>query len=554
MKILMLGLVFVSLAKAKEYEFIKTEPVDYKSSSIHFTGPFESYKMKIVLVSPCKEYFDKLTYNQGIDNQLKTYCDKKFQELHQELTACKGSLGRATRAASIAALAASVIILIVNTGVAGYTLYIVGNIEKNNAINEEMHQAQKNFTVKALEGFQQIRKTIIEIGGKEEALERKLEFVVNSMKEYPTILALNHEINEHLHELKEILVAVNVDLKNGKLSPEIKKLSDKKLWNDPAPKWAEVELCKSTKTETGIEIEINFQMPNPIEEIQVLEANAFRFWNSTLEDKQCWMKYAGPKYIIANTTNNCYKELPSERIEDKRVTSPKCDEQNGEIDVNEKVYHSVRCYKGLEIDEETVQVKYFITKNKIYCFGHNITIQNKNRLCPEFVFETSKGEAFKVEGYVYRPEIKHEVVTTLLDLEIYKNVRRQLKVEKLNMKVIDMKEINETESKLRTLSGKISTKLKFKKIDAPKFLNNIFDLYDEVVKVIWECIESSAYVAIIVLGLIIVTIIGPMIHIILGVVRLVSKLTRRLLRYTMTGVNNIKEEKRTFGTYVRYRD
>lgn len=89
-----------------------------------------------------------------------------------------------------------------------------------------------------------------------------------------------------MKETEEILSQINTDLKGRKISPYIEKLTNQKLRDEPATRWAEAESCTMTKSKTEIKIELNFQLANPSSEIQVLESNAFRFWNAT-RNKVC---------------------------------------------------------------------------------------------------------------------------------------------------------------------------------------------------------------------------------------------------------------------------
>lgn len=94
------------------------------------------------------------------------------------MTNCKGALGRPTRGVGV--LITGTVILIVNSGVAAYTLIVAkSNTENINRV-KQIDEKRKEFYDKTIEGFESVKNKISELGGRQADLEDKVDFLLKT--------------------------------------------------------------------------------------------------------------------------------------------------------------------------------------------------------------------------------------------------------------------------------------------------------------------------------------------------------------------------------------
>lgn len=124
-----------------------------------------------------------------------------------------------------------------------------------------------------------------------------------------------------------------------------------------------------------------FVAPQRDENIKILQADSFRFWNySSTKDAFCRKKYAGPRYVLKNLTNDCFKEVSEYLLKENSLMTFPCTEEKKRLEVNGKLFHEEKCSKVPEFTSTTVQIKQIMEDNRIYCDGFTITVEREYQM------------------------------------------------------------------------------------------------------------------------------------------------------------------------------
>lgn len=183
-------------------------------------------------------------------------------------------------------------------------------------------------------------------------------------------------------------------------TPALIEYVKKGLWEEPAAKWSSVAKCRvKLNSESNMILEMFGKAPQRDSRLRILQAGSFKFWNRTASNEHCWMRYAGPKYILANVSINCYDDLNTNSIIDESVTGLLCENKNQALKPVEKVFHSQGCFKNVTIGEHDEQVLQFNGDHLIYCPNSTILINSERYECPEHIFAVPIGQSFELERF-----------------------------------------------------------------------------------------------------------------------------------------------------------
>lgn len=199
-------------------------------------------------------------------------------------------------------------------------------------------------------------------------------------------------------------------------------------------------------------------MPRTDTKIKILKAEPLKFWNKTAEDKFCWMKYAGPKYILVNTTSNCQLDVQDFWITEYQNTlsGHPCKEEKL-LDKIEDPYHPDICVRHINPNtyEDYIQVKRINGFYKIYCYGMNISINDYSQICPEFVFEIAINEKFELNGVQYDLGEVTTVTVNTMELTINEEISDRLKLDEIKIYGINTTSLDSSFAKLFQISKNI---------------------------------------------------------------------------------------------------
>lgn len=467
--------------------FKATQPVHYRSSDIKYVNQMQRFLFKVVIMNPCENYFANITNKPEINKKLIQDCHNAYKKLIR-LDHCQDY--RATRSVRniqsgplsspheffemvgetigvispkenqsksnelqnktnsaitteseellrdkrIAPLLATVGLIVVG-GMEAYTSYRVdvntSNIkELSEAVNKE-----KQFLRQAYDTLNEIKHTIHDVNHKLAHLEERLDNIDQTLEQFPKIVALINLYDNQFKEIAEYLSEIDNASLSRQASTAIFRLAKNNSFIDYEDDQLQLESCHENLklSDKHLTFEYQFLMSVTNRKVKIMKAESFRFWNLTIPHKYCWMKYNGPRYIMVNTTNSCQQDIQEYWITDKSVTSHPCLKENLALEQIERLYHPDVCRDKHKGDSKDIQLKHFNGMYKIYCFGNNITISNKEIPCPEFVFELPISEKFTLAGETYDLGEVSTITVNAIELHINNDLTEQLKINKIKI-------------------------------------------------------------------------------------------------------------------------
>jgi len=133
----------------------------------------------------------------------------------------------------------------------------------------------------------------------------------------------------YLDDIGDLLRDINEKLGENRLSSKWISYARRSLWQEPAAEWSTLISCKcSLDAEGNMHLRLEGTVPQLDSDMRVMQARAFKFWNRTTTGDYCWMRYAGPRYVLANVSSNCFADLDANLVTDNSVTGVLCDRKN----------------------------------------------------------------------------------------------------------------------------------------------------------------------------------------------------------------------------------
>lgn len=216
---------------------------------------------------------------------------------------------------------------------------------------------------KTLEYHQETKNTIHDLTDIVGEHTGQLQTIDRGNQAYGKANALIKEYENQFNILRTYTNEINREAADGRASQAFLKLTKTDYWDEPAAKWSELNRCTFKMNGTDILLQYEAVMPVPDKQVKILEATSFQIWNRTSENTHCWTKYVEPKYVIYNTTNNCFWEAESYWIDKESITSHGCLETDGKMKEPENLFISENCYKTLKDKQDRLQIKH--TSNKV---------------------------------------------------------------------------------------------------------------------------------------------------------------------------------------------
>lgn len=394
----MLALFVTLISICAAIRFKKTNPVYYRSSDVKYMNKLERYHFKVIIMNPCETYFTNITSKAEINKKLIDDCDIAYKRIAR-LDHCHNNTGifrinrdvqsgpldsvgdffntigetfgltssetilqtnsttqkqpivynstivknREKRFLPVLGIGA----LVVVAGTQSYTNYKIdvniSNIkELASSINMDRRFMNEGFVV-----MREMRNTIEDINYKLSYLEHKLDKIDESLEQFPKIVALVNSYDNQFRDLSENLADIDNAALRNEASMSIFKIARNNSFADYGDIKLQLEYCaEDIKTpDKHMVFEYQFLMPRINPKIRIMKAESIRFWNRTEPNKYCWMKYAGPRYIMVNTSNSCQQDVQEYWITDKRIYSQPCRVDNHQLEPIPKVYHTDICRK-----------------------------------------------------------------------------------------------------------------------------------------------------------------------------------------------------------------
>lgn len=480
-------LILIGLAMSSSgIRLKKTEPVYYRRSNVKYVNHMQRFHFKVVIMNPCKSYFTNITDNNSTNEMLFRDCDNLFKE-KVKLNNCGNDLVRPKREAATAnkmqayrpprgkrlfPVVAIVAIIVITGAQAEMRTKVAENSDNIDALAKSLNDL-KYYTRHANGVFEAIRNNIHLMNDKLGQYEERLNKIDRNVAQFPQIAALMMNYDNHFRDMSDSLRSIDDGLIYNQASIEIFKLAKNESLIDSKDIPMDLESCAiESDAETNFAFNYKFVLPKMNTKVKILKAESFRFWNYTLPEKVCWMKYSGPRYIMINTTNSCQMDVQEYWINDNSITAHPCNQENQLLDTTDKLFHADICKKQITGSTNDIQVKQYNGLYKIYCFGNNITVENTKMQCPHYVFELPINQKFEIGAEIYDSEDMSSVTVNAVDLHLANVIRDRLKTEVIK---IYGSNLTDMDSKFERLSRLTESMLKDVQLIHSPIANRLFD-------------------------------------------------------------------------------
>ena len=502
--IFMLGLSSVNSNK-----FSPAKPVHYEPTGYQFLRGNKEVEMTLTIMNPCKTYFKDITPDSSHNKKLIADCNQQFlRRTSQSMKICKNStisfahkrevtpqessleLEREKRAAP-----AILIAFVVLAGTQAWTIYRSETNAVNSGILASGLNDQKRLLEQGLKSFNVTRETIHGINDQLIELEKRIDFIDDKLEQYPKIVALVRDYDNLFLDIRDALTDIDQEAKLLRVSKSLLKLSKDPLWIEPAERWSSLKNCAFMMEGEDFILKYEFSVPQLDTGIKILRASAFRFWNYTAPDSYCWMKYAGPRFVLANITNGCYLDVQEYWMREDALRGHTCTTANGNLEPISRIYHQDVCHKAFTPSKRDIQVFQINGFNRIYCYGHNITVKSIKSPCPDYVFELPLTESYELADYQYESTKVSSVVINTLDLQINRDIEKQLKTDKIKIYGTNLTALDNEVNTLQRMLGKFGANITLSEGVLPEFLVNPLGPVFKMFGNIWTFVQKGIVVA-----------------------------------------------------------
>lgn len=526
------------------YEFRMSRPVVFENKNDHYyIDGTKQFELEIRIINPCTDYFLNITVDEKHNNQLISDCKVLFTK--QTLKSFDNCVSynktlnkfdkkiRVHRAAILPAAAWAF-----TAGTQVWVMYRQNQVSNDVETIAEHHNQSNQILVQAHKALNTTRHTIKNVNKQLEDLQTKIDFLSEKDEALPKVIALVAEYELSFQRIRDALTSIDIAFGSKKTTPDLfKLLNGYTLWVEPASRWSTASLCTFDYIGDDLKLKYVISVPQINKSIKIMKAESFKFWNQTSPTEYCWMKYAGPNYILANSTNNCLLHLETHWVKDQSVRGHTCMKANEALGIQAETFHPEECYDTLTPSNKEIQVFEHHGLQKIYCFGHNITIQKQNLTCPRYVFEIPNSVSYSLEGYEYEASNITDVVINYVESQIDKDLAKQLKLDKVKISGVNFTEMDDQIDILSRLVDKFTPNITLAHTSLPDilkspitFIMNTFNSITDFVQKGLMALAFGAFVFLIVMA-------APLIELIFLFIRIATKIactwwniTRRALR------------------------
>lgn len=459
-----------------------TDPVYYEPSDVVYQNRMVKYDLRIIILNPCELYFSNVTNNVVINTRLHKLCDVRFRtsmsmhhckfedfkiqglmtgDVSTNTTALAEDIKEIQRHKRFAPLIMGVGIILV-AGAQTFQSISLTDAKQNIETIAASVNNERKFIQQGTEVFKETRETIHGLNVRIEHLADLYEGITETMEEFPKIIALVNHYNSNFMSYADTILELDAAASQHKASTALFKFGGKRLWQEPAAHLSQLNKCtwKIDLEKKNMYISYEFTIPVPETEVKVYKSIAFSFWNRTEKGDVCWMKYAGPRHVMVNTTSNCYQHVKEHWVNNKIISGHSCAKENQQLDAQNKIYHTEYCRKNFKPDADDIQVHLFNGFYKIYCYGHTIMVNKKNHTCPENVFELPQSENFVLNNEEYALTQMSQVLVNTADLHHSNQVTEQLKIDRVKMRPVNMTGLDAGLKKLEQLADLLKGDIK----------------------------------------------------------------------------------------------
>lgn len=480
------------------------------------------------LLYDCNEMYREATFKQMKDCIPSNTVSRKYTtsstDYENMLVRAENKIGRVTRA--IPALIFLVISVVSNGG----ALYAVGrgsvNAENINIVKQRLFDLQDlhkqaerslNATIDGIKQLDKIDKKVIE----------KLNYIDQSISNYPLIVARYTYVSNYLSEVKTHLKMVNKGLKDFRVAPELMDLAKRPYWSDAAAKFSTVETCNVNKSDPNFNLKLTFYMPQIDKDVKILRARSFKFWNKTAENRYCLTKYTGPRLVLTNTSLNCYDDLDSDYEHDAFIMGYTCDKQDQSLSWIENTFTETFCDKEPNYHHKE-QVIMAGGQNLIYCPNQQIMIRDKQYPCPEHVFALPVAESFVLDSYKFAATRRTESIVNTLEKQISDDIITSLSIDTVRINGVNTTTLDREFNRLNDMVNSIlGTKLNLRQMPSiSESFGSPFKIIHAFFSDVWRWMEKGLLFVVIAGLFMLLTVSMPLLDLMVIVVKFVFKIVK----------------------------
>lgn len=208
------------------------------------------------------------------------------------------------------------------------------------------------------------------------------------------------------------------------------------------------------------------------------------------------MKYAGPRYVLVNHTNSCYKDVDSAWVDHGVVEGhPRLEDRNqNKLSTQNDVFHVDQSTEKFTPSEDDIQVKRLNGFYRIYCYGHSIVVRNVNVTCPPYVFKIPQTDRFTLNGHTYQANSHKQVSISLHELEIDRQLAKQLKFYEVKIKPANLSAIDQHLGHLNNLFKSVGMNVTIDSMDWASFTGPLGSVFSYL-RSTWGVVEDFVIIA-----------------------------------------------------------
>ena len=495
-------LMLLFVASTDAFYFRSASPVMYEHSKYPYFKGLRDMNFTFTELNPCKPWFSNLTQVADWNDKLVSMCNNTFVQRtvnllkhckeHEPGTHTTGRLIREKR------FLPAITGIFSGVGALG-SVYAVYRSEANanniNIIFQEVKELREVHRQAALT-IDSIRETIHELVETDRQIVQQLNFMQTDAINMKKSMYLTNRYETYFDEIGDMLRDVNKAVRMHRFSSALMDYVKKALWLEPAAEWSSVTKCTvRLDQDSNMILQMLGKIPEYEPSVKILQARSFKFWNKTSSQENCWMRYAGPRYVIANTSSNCFDDLDTNMIIDGSVTGLLCANKSQALKPVEKNFVAQGCFKNITIRELDAQVIRYDGDHRIYCPNSTIEVNGEQYICPGYVFALPIAHSFKLERYQFTATKSAEVVVNSLERQLNDDIVHQLDVGKVVIRFANTTSLNSSVTRLNNLVAKMTGR-DFK-LQEFSFVNAISKPFANVLgafKSVWYYIEIGILV------------------------------------------------------------
>lgn len=379
----------------REFALTRAEMVSWVPTSHHVTEARKEYSITIYFKNPCEKLDKEFVEDQEMDYELrdsKRVCSENY---HREITAKLEDL--VIKISNLQPTTPRHKRSLFSFFGALFITNIIDTIFDDSAEKEELRQAQLNQLNKKMNFTTE---AVIELSKQHQFLQQKVNelyttTIEGSRRNIRLSVALSF-VAAKISEKSSALRDFRFDLINSRTVnlKALSRLLDTDLFETVASESIRFQRF-ARNLKGGYVLSFFAQTFNPA--LSIYEVKTHTHW-SRLTEKPVLLNYAGPSFVIYNSTNHCLIGIND--LSRNSLATP-CSQTNGRLG-NLNIWTNGREGSPFDQPSPTSYIE-ILPDVSIYCFGRKIYIEDTEMECPPYAFTLRVSIAWKTADVVFNP-------------------------------------------------------------------------------------------------------------------------------------------------------